>query len=170
MRLSRRLLPPLLAGTAVALFGGLVTGIAMAADTDGLTATYRTTLLWDGGQAGVYRLVNAGDSAVDGWKLTFTLPGEAVVIGVWNGELDPAGEAYTVTPRPGDAVLEPGAVTEIGFTATAPAEVIPGDCRVNEHECAGGADPGPAAPPTTGAAAHTPPPSPHKGRASPWRW
>lgn len=178
MRHGRRLLLPLAAIAAAALFGGVVTGIATAASTDGLTATYRTTSAWAGGQAGVYRVANHGDTTVDGWTLTFTLPGGAVIGRLWNGILDPVGEAYTVVAEPGDAVLAPGAAAEVGFTVDSTAEIIPGDCRVNDHECAG-TDPGPAVPFAPGSAPgredsptpdHASPPSPHKGRASPWRW
>ncbi|WP_285665304.1 cellulose binding domain-containing protein [Actinorhabdospora filicis] len=124
-------------GVALALVGGVVTGLADAAETDGITATYETTSVWEGGQAGVYTITNTGEEAVDGWALSFSLPGDAGVASLWNGVLRTSGSTHTVTPMGWNSVLGPGAGTRIGFTLAAVREIIPGDCLVDGHECAG---------------------------------
>lgn len=131
------LLLPVVVGVALVLVGGVVTGLADAAETDGITATYETTGVWEGGQAGVYTITNTGEDIVEDWVLSFSLPGGTGVASLWNGVLRISGTTHTVTPQGWNGVLGPGAGTAIGFTLASVDEIIPGDCLVDDHECAG---------------------------------
>ena len=99
-----------------------------------VTVSYSTLWQWDGGFKGELDLVNQGDSAVNGWQLVITLPGDQVQ-SVWNANWQQDDwDSVIMTPVPSDQVIEPGTSVSVVFVAQGdPAE--PTDCTFNGSPC-----------------------------------
>ena len=99
-----------------------------------VTVSYSTLRQWDGGFKGELDIVNQGDSAVNGWQLVITLPGDQVQT-VWNANWQQDGwDSVIMTPVPSDQVIEPGTSVSVIFVAQGdPAE--PTDCTFNGSPC-----------------------------------
>ena len=99
-----------------------------------VTVSYSTLRQWDGGFVGELDIVNQGGSAVNGWQLVITLPGDQVQ-NVWNANWQPDGwDSVIMTPVPSDQVIEPGASVSVNFVAQGdPAE--PANCTFNGSPC-----------------------------------
>ena len=103
-------------------------------DDPAVTVSYSTLWQWHDGFKGELDIVNQGDSAVNGWQLVITLPGDQVQT-VWNANWQPDGwDSVIMTPVPSDQVIEPGTSVSIIFVAQGdPAE--PTDCTFNGSPC-----------------------------------
>jgi Cellulose binding domain len=103
-------------------------------DGPAVTVSYSTLRQWDGGFKGELDIVNQGDSAVNGWQLVITLPGDQVQT-VSNANWQQDGwDSVIMTPVPGDQVIEPGTTVSVVFVAQGdPAE--PTDCTFNGSPC-----------------------------------
>jgi glucuronoarabinoxylan endo-1,4-beta-xylanase len=99
-----------------------------------VTVSYSTLRQWDGGFLGELDIVNQGDSAVNGWQMVITLPGDQVQ-NVWNANWQPDGwDSVIMTPVPSDQVIEPGTSVSVNFVAQGePAE--PANCTFNGSPC-----------------------------------
>jgi hypothetical protein len=81
------------------------------------TATYTVVNSWTGGfQAQV--TVTAGPTAISGWTVGWTLPGDQKISQIWNATDTQTCQAVTATNMPYNATLAAGASTTFGFTAT----------------------------------------------------
>ncbi|MFD0200252.1 MULTISPECIES: poly(ethylene terephthalate) hydrolase family protein [Saccharothrix] len=80
------------------------------------SATYRTTNAWSGGYQGEVT-VAAGDSAVNGWTVRWTLDSGQTISQVWNGTLSATGSAVSVRNASYNGSLRPGTSTTFGFIA-----------------------------------------------------
>jgi len=99
-----------------------------------VTVSYATVRQWDNGFVGQLDIVNQGDSAVNGWQMVITLPGDQVQ-NVWNANWQPDGwDSVIMTPVPSDQVIEPGTSVSVNFVAQGdPAE--PANCTFNGFPC-----------------------------------
>jgi endoglucanase len=79
-------------------------------------AAYQTTSSWQGGFQGQIS-VTAGSSAINGWKLTISLPSGVSIGQLWNGTLTTSGSTATVGNTSWNGALAPGATAQVGFTA-----------------------------------------------------
>lgn len=73
---------------------------------------------WNTGLTTAITITNTGGGAVDGWSLSFTLPGGQTITGGWNATYTPAGSAVTARNVSHNAVIAPNASVGIGFQAT----------------------------------------------------
>lgn len=96
-------------------------------DGDACTATYQTDNSWQGGFQG-HLTVTAGTSAINGWKLTFSLPSGVSINQLWNGTLTTSGSTATVTNTSWNGALAPGVSVQVGFTATGTATSLSTTC------------------------------------------
>ncbi|GAB3800408.1 hypothetical protein GCM10027605_15880 [Micromonospora zhanjiangensis] len=73
---------------------------------------------WNTGLTASIKITNRGTSAINGWTLSFTLPGGQTITSGWNATY--SGSAGPVTARnvAYNATLAPGGSTDIGFQAT----------------------------------------------------
>jgi endoglucanase len=94
------------------------------------TATYQTVSSWQGGFQGQIS-VTAGSSAINGWRLTFTLPNGVSIGQLWNGTLTTNGSTATVTNMSWNGTLAPGAAAQVGFTATGTASTLTPTCTAS---------------------------------------
>ncbi|MFB9446805.1 extracellular catalytic domain type 1 short-chain-length polyhydroxyalkanoate depolymerase [Dactylosporangium vinaceum] len=73
---------------------------------------------WNNGLTSSITITNTGSAAISHWSLVFTLPGGQTITGGWNATYSPASGQVTATDAGYNAVLAPGASTDIGFQAT----------------------------------------------------
>jgi cellulose 1,4-beta-cellobiosidase len=82
------------------------------------SATYSTVSSWSGGLQGQVVVRNTGSSALNGWRIGWTLPGGEAITNLWNGTLTQSGQAVTVTNASYNAAVPAGGTVTVGFTAT----------------------------------------------------
>jgi hypothetical protein len=63
-------------------------------------------------------IANTGTTAVNGWTLGFTFPGDQKVTNAWNAVVTQSGEAATATNESYNASISPGGNTSLGFQGT----------------------------------------------------
>jgi hypothetical protein len=107
---------------------------ASAPSGPGLTITYSTPDVWDGGFQGEFTIVNNGSTTVSNWQVVITLPGDQVDT-AWDANWQP-GPAGTVilTPASYDTPLKPGASQQVNFEATGDT-VEPASCTFDGSAC-----------------------------------
>jgi alpha/beta superfamily hydrolase len=77
-------------------------------------ATYRTTNSWPGGYQGEVT-VTAGDFAINGWTVRWTLGAGQTINQVWNGVLSSSGTSVSVRNVSYNGSLQASASTTFGF-------------------------------------------------------
>lgn len=87
-----------------------------SASTTGCAATYRTVNSWSGGFQGEVT-VTAGNSAITGWTVQWTLGSGQTITQVWNGTLSSSGSTVTVRNVSYNGSLAAHASTTFGFLA-----------------------------------------------------
>ena len=70
---------------------------------------------WAGGFTANVSITNAGTSAINGWTLTFSFPGDQKVTNAWNTALTQSGTSVTAASVSYNATISPGATTSLGF-------------------------------------------------------
>ena len=83
----------------------------------GCHVTY-TPNQWPGGFTASIEILNTGTSAINGWTLKFTFPGDQKITNAWNGVASQSGQAVTITNESYNAAIAPGANTTLGFQGT----------------------------------------------------
>ncbi|NUQ96776.1 MAG: alpha-galactosidase [Streptomyces sp.] len=98
--------------------GGTTTSGGTTGGTGGgaCSAAYSTTNSWSGGFQGQVT-VTAGNAAVSGWTVKWTLDSGQTVTQVWNGTLTTSGSNVTVTNASYNGSLAAGGSTTFGFLA-----------------------------------------------------
>ncbi|MET9440430.1 cellulose binding domain-containing protein [Streptomyces sp. NPDC006610] len=85
--------------------------------TTACKVTYGTSV-WSGGFTANVTVANTGTTAVDNWKLTFTLPSGQRITSAWNATVSPSSGAVTATPVAHNARIAAGASQSFGFQGT----------------------------------------------------
>jgi len=99
-----------------------------------VTVSYSTAQRWDGGFQGEFVITNHGSSAVTGWQLVVTLPGDRVDT-VWNADWwYGSGGNVIMTAAPYDQVIEPGAAQSVNFVAQG-GTTEPASCTFDGSAC-----------------------------------
>ena len=83
----------------------------------GCTAAYSVQSQWPGGFVANVN-VTAGSSAINGWRVTMTLPSGAAVNNMWNGVNSGTSGTVTVTNQSYNGRLGAGQTTNFGFVGT----------------------------------------------------
>jgi len=73
---------------------------------------------WNTGLTEQITLTNTGSATVNGWSLTFTLPGGQTITSGWNAVYTPSSGNVTAKNADYNAVIAPGTSASIGFQAT----------------------------------------------------
>ncbi|MBV9384414.1 MAG: cellulose binding domain-containing protein, partial [Streptosporangiaceae bacterium] len=77
-----------------------------------------------------------GSSAISGWTLRWTFPGDQKISSLWNGSYTQSGEQVTVTNAPYNATIAPGSSVTVGFTGTyTSSDASPTAFTVNGAAC-----------------------------------
>ncbi|HEV2347864.1 MAG TPA: PHB depolymerase family esterase [Actinocrinis sp.] len=73
---------------------------------------------WNTGLTSNLTITNNGSTAINGWKLTFTLPSGQAITSVWNSTITPSSGAVTATNLSYNATITAnGGTTTLGFNA-----------------------------------------------------
>jgi hypothetical protein len=99
--------------------GGSTTGGSTTGGTGGASCkvTY-TPQSWPGGFTANVTINNTGSSAINGWKLGFTLPSGQTVTSAWNATVSPSSGAVTASSQSYNAAIPAGGNTSFGFQGT----------------------------------------------------
>jgi len=97
--------------------------------------TYTVDQRWPGGFQGHFTIVNNGTSALSGWALTATLPGDQID-SVWSASYSVDGNQLTLTAPSDQPTIAPGASQSAYFTASG-STVQPTGCVFNSQTCSG---------------------------------
>jgi O-glycosyl hydrolase len=73
---------------------------------------------WPGGFVANVTLTNTGTSAINGWTLKFTYPGDQKVTNGWSAAVTQSGETVTATNVSYDGTISPGSNVTVGWQGT----------------------------------------------------
>ncbi|MET7330931.1 cellulose binding domain-containing protein [Nonomuraea sp. NPDC005650] len=73
---------------------------------------------WQGGLVANVTVSNTGGSAVNGWRLTFTFPGDTKVTSAWNASVTQSGAAVTAANAAHNGTIPAGGSQSFGFQGT----------------------------------------------------
>jgi Glycosyl hydrolase family 48/Cellulose binding domain/Putative Ig domain len=92
---------------------------------------------WQGGFTANITIANTGSSAINGWTLTFTFPGDQKITNAWNGVASQSGENVTITNESYNGTLAAGGgSTSLGFQGTwTNSDASPTSFSVNGTTC-----------------------------------
>ncbi len=116
-----------LAGSATFTVGGPgvqgATFTATEADDDvpsgaPCSVVYRIDSAWSNGFTATVTLKNTGTTAISGWNLGWTFPGDQRVGSAWNATVSQSGGAVTARDAGWNGTLAPGGSASLGFQAT----------------------------------------------------
>ncbi len=99
--------------TGSATFTWTVSGPAGAC-----TVSYSTVSQWAGGFVASVTISNGGTSAINGWTLTYTFPGDQKITNSWNGVVTQSGENVSIGNESYNASIPAGSSTQLGFQGT----------------------------------------------------
>jgi O-glycosyl hydrolase len=91
---------------------------------------------WQGGFTANLTIADTGSSAINGWKLTFTFPGDQQITNAWNGVETQSGENVTITNESYNATIAAGSSTTLGFQGTwSASDAVPTAFTMNGTTC-----------------------------------
>ncbi|MBV9857404.1 MAG: glycoside hydrolase family 11 protein [Streptosporangiaceae bacterium] len=97
---------------------------------------YTTTSQWTGGFTANVTISNTGTSAISGWTLNFTFPGDQHITSAWNGAASQSGENATLTNASYNGTIAPGGNTSVGFQGTwTSSDAAPSSFTLNGTAC-----------------------------------
>jgi len=73
---------------------------------------------WSGGFTANITIANTGSSAVNGWKLGFTLPSGQTITSFWNATVSPSSGSVTASSLSYNAQIPAGGTQSFGFQGT----------------------------------------------------
>ena len=79
---------------------------------------YTRNSQWPGGFTAQVVISNTGTTAINGWSLTFTFPGDQKVTSNFNGGFSQSGANATLTNASYNGAIAPGASITDGFQGT----------------------------------------------------
>jgi endo-1,4-beta-xylanase len=98
--------------------------------------TYTKNSEWPGGFTAQVVIANSGTTAVNGWSLTFTFPGDQKITSNFNGGFSQTGENATLTNASYNGTIASGASITDGFQGTwASSDANPTGFSINGTAC-----------------------------------
>ena len=98
-------------------FFGLDSGGPAPQPQPGACKVTATTNAWNTGLTASLTITNTSTTAINGWRLGFTLPAGQTITNGWGATYAPASGAVTATDASYNAALAPGASVSIGYQA-----------------------------------------------------
>ncbi len=125
------------AAAAAMLCGGLIVLAAtQASAAASCSASYATQSQWAGGFVASLTVTNTGTTALSGWTVTFTYPGDQKVTNGWSATVTQSGEAVTATNVSYDSTIGPGGSVTVGWQGTwASSDASPTAFTLNGAAC-----------------------------------
>ncbi|MFC9970210.1 glycosyl hydrolase family 18 protein [Spirillospora sp. NPDC127200] len=130
----------LAAAAVLTAAGGLLAVPPPATAAAAVTATCTKTADWGSGFEGKCTVKNGTASALNGWKVEFTLPAGTSVGSTWDATKTASGNSYTFTNVGWNGAVGAGASVSFGFGGTGPGWIS--GCKVNGAACDGSTGPG----------------------------
>jgi endo-1,4-beta-xylanase len=97
---------------------------------------YTTNSQWPGGFTAQVVIGNTGTSAINGWTLKFTFPGDQQITSDFNGTASQSGENATLTNASYNGTIAPGGSTTVGFQGTwTNSDAAPSSFTLNGTTC-----------------------------------
>lgn len=97
---------------------------------------YITSSQWAGGFVANLTISNTGASAINGWTLGFTFPGDQKVTSSWNATVAQNGKTVTASNASYDAAISPGGSTTVGMQGTwSSSDAAPASFTLNGTPC-----------------------------------
>ena len=97
---------------------------------------YTTASEWVGGFTANVTISNTSASAVSGWTLRFTFPGDQHVTSAWNGSVSQSGAAVTATNASYNGSIPASGSTSLGFQGTwTTSDAAPPSFTLNGATC-----------------------------------
>ena len=91
---------------------------------------------WTGGFTANISITNNSSTAINGWKLAFTFPGDQKITNAWNTTITQSGASVTAANVSYNATISPGASASLGFQGTWTAsDSSPTNFSVNGAPC-----------------------------------
>jgi cellulase/cellobiase CelA1 len=84
----------------------------------GVHVDYARTAEWGGGFTANVTITNNGGSAINGWKVTWSFPGDQKVTNAWNATVSQTGSAVSATNMSYNSSIPPGGNVQFGFQGT----------------------------------------------------
>ena len=104
--------------------------------TAACSAAYAVTGSWPGGFQAQVTVTNTSATAINGWKLAWTFPGDQKITNLWNGTAVQSGAQVTVTNASYNGALPPGGSATVGFTGSyASSNAAPAGFTLNGATC-----------------------------------
>ena len=101
----------------------------------GCQVTYASSN-WPGGFSANVTITSSGSSAINGWTLAFTFPGDQKITNAWNATLTQTGASVTATNLSYNGTISPGGSQSFGFQGTwAANDAAPASFSVNGMAC-----------------------------------
>jgi poly(hydroxyalkanoate) depolymerase family esterase len=98
--------------------------------------TYTRASEWAGGFVASVTIANTGSTAISGWTLKFTFPGDQHITSAWNGTASQSGENVTITNASYNGSIPAAASTTLGFQGTwTSSDTAPSSFTVNGSTC-----------------------------------
>jgi O-glycosyl hydrolase len=103
----------------------------------GCTVTYTTQSQWAGGFVAGVTVANTGSSAISGWTLKFSFPGDQQITNSWNGTASQSGENVSIANASYNGSIAPGSSVSLGFQGTwTNSDATPASFTLNGATCA----------------------------------
>jgi len=80
--------------------------------------TYTTQSQWAGGFVASVTITNLGSSAVNGWTLAFSFPGDQKITNAWSGSVTQSGATVSIANASYNATIAAGSSVPLGFQGT----------------------------------------------------
>jgi len=97
---------------------------------------YSTQSQWAGGFVAGITITNTGSTAMSGWTLKFTFPGDQQITDTWNGSSSQSAENVTITNVSYNGSIAAGANTSLGFQGTwTSSDAAPTSFTLNGTTC-----------------------------------
>jgi O-glycosyl hydrolase len=100
------------------------------------TVSYSTVSQWSGGFVASVTISNGGTSAINGWTLTFSFPGDQKITNSWNGVVTQSGANVSIGNESYNASIPAGSSTQLGFQGSwASSDAAPTAFTLNGTAC-----------------------------------
>lgn len=97
--------------------------------------SYTLSSQWPGGFSANITITNTG-SAINGWILTFTFPGDQKITNLWNGTVSQSGEQVIITNASWNGSIPSQGTVSLGFNGSwTGINNSPGSFVLNGHVC-----------------------------------
>ena len=98
--------------------------------------TYSTQSQWTGGFVASVTISNTGTSAINGWTLGFTFPGDQKITTAWSGVASQSGETVSIANASYNGTIPASGSTSLGFQGTwTSSDAAPASFTLNGAAC-----------------------------------